>query len=1057
MKILLVTRGIPGCGKSTWIKERDLEQYTLSADNIRLLYASPEQTIDGRCVISAKCDKHVWAFLRERLEARMKNGEFTVVDATHTKESYLKDYKKLCKEYNYRLVVVDFSSVDLDTCEERNQMRESYKRVPDEVLARMYNQIKIPLQGNYEIYDYDKLPNLDNFVYKIDGNKWKEVVVFGDIHNCYDPIRKYFEASPESDQKLYIFVGDYFDRGIQAKEVLQFCLDHCEKENFVFLQGNHECMHKNTEILTKEGWLKLADIVNNQLNVTPITYNIQTKQLEYDSIVRYHKKKAEYLYDIETNYSHQCVTANHDVLISDKKIKAKDITSKMRLYKQIKCCSNLIQDDACELSLDEIDLINWIVCDGTVVNRKRKDDSFYPHHLQFKLSRNDKLVYLEKLLNKMNIPYTKRKAVLSKYNKLQPYYICVYSTFAKKYGEIVGIGKNKHYPDSFKFLNKKQITRLYRSLVVTDGSVQGKRLLLTTVDKKNLDILTQAFVTNGYCCNIREKDNTGGFSNGNIYHLTITKNYVIEEQSISKKLYNDYVYCLTTGNGTLVTRFEGKVAITGNCWAKNYVRDGKAAKMTPDFKDSLVQFGELKDQLSKFVRRLKVAVKVIFGKDFDHYLFTITHGGLSRHLSIETPAIQCIKGVGNYEDLDQVEESFAKMNESLVVQNIGHHYYNVHGHRNIKDNPIISTDGYNINLEGKVEFGGNLRIVELSYTDKMNILPIEILNTIYNKDIQTPSNKHDNPIIQQLDSSSLIHKKDLGDGIVSYNFTREAFYSQKWNKLSTTARGLFIDTKTNRICARSYPKFFQPEEVPATQWRNLEKNLKFPVTAYLKENGFLGIVSVYNDQLFIASKSTNQGEYKENFERILKTHTNVDKLKEYLKANNCSAIFECVDPHNDPHIIEYVNEKVVLLDIVQNDFTDTFKDYGEVLKLAKEIGCKPKDMCATFNTFEQLKHFIESFDKDFHEEIEGFVFVDQNNFMIKYKTPFYKFWKDMRRMKEYINKGDSNKYFAAKNVNSEQTDLMNSLFEFMTNIKNNGIDLDTLSIIDIRNSYYNKN
>lgn len=733
MKILLVTRGIPGCGKSTWIKERDLEQYTLSADNIRLLYASPEQTIDGRCVISAKCDKHVWAFLRERLEARMKNGEFTVVDATHTKESYLKDYKKLCKEYNYRLVVVDFSSVDLDTIKMRNYRREAYKRVPEEVIDRMYNQINVPLQGNYEIYDYNKFPNLDNFVYKIDGNKWKEVIVFGDIHNCYDPIRKYFEASPESDQKLYIFVGDYFDRGIQAKEVLQFCLDHCEKENFVFLQGNHEI------------------------------------------------------------------------------------------------------------------------------------------------------------------------------------------------------------------------------------------------------------------------------------------------------------------------------------WAKNYIRDGEAAKMTPDFKDSLVQFGELKDQLSKFVRRLKIAVKVIFGKDFDHHFFTITHGGLSRHLSIETPAIQCIKGVGNYEDLDQVEESFSKMNESLVVQNIGHHYYNVHGHRNIKDNPTISKDGYNINLEGKVEFGGNLRIVELSYTDKMNMMPIEIPNTIYNKDIQTPSSRHDNPIIQQLDSNSLIHKKDLGDGIVSYNFTREAFYSQKWNKLTTTARGLFVDSKTNQVVARSFNKFFSIDERPETEWRNLKNKLVFPVTAYLKENGFLGIVSVYNDQLFIASKSTNQGEYKENFERILKTHINIDKLKEYLKANSCSAIFECVDPINDPHIIEYVNEKVVLLDIVQNDFTDTFKDYGEVLKLAKEIGCKPKEMCATFNTFEQLKHFIESFDKDFHEEIEGFVFVDQNNFMIKYKTPFYKFWKDMRRMKEYINKGDSNKYFAAKNVNSEQTDLMNGLFEFMTNIKNNGIDLDILSIIDIRNSYYNKN
>ena len=734
MKILLVLRGIPASGKSTWIKERELEQYTLSTDNIRLLFAAPEQTSDGRYAISSKYDKQVWAFFRERLEDRMKNGDFTVLDATHTKESYLKDYKKLCKEYNYHMVIVDFSSVDLDTIKMRNYRRECYKKVPEEVIERMYNQIQVPLQGKYEIYKYDEFPNLDNFVYKVDGNDYDKVIVFGDIHNCYDPLKEYFDKNPISDKNLYVFVGDYFDRGIQAKEVLQFCLDNCEKENFIFLQGNHEI------------------------------------------------------------------------------------------------------------------------------------------------------------------------------------------------------------------------------------------------------------------------------------------------------------------------------------WAKNYVRDGKDARITSDFADSLEQFGKLKDDLGKFTRRLKTAVKIIFRKGFEYHFFTVTHGGLSRHLGFDTPAIQCIKGVGTYDELDQVNESWDKMNEAFIVRQLNHYYYNVHGHRNTNDDPIISKSGYNINLEGKVEFGGNLRIVELFYENAMTINCVEIPNKLFNKDIKIYTENHNNKsIIKQLDSSNLIHKKDLGDGVVSYNFTREAFYSQKWNKLTTTARGLFVDTKTNQVIARSYPKFFEVEQHPSTQWRNLEKNLKFPVTAYLKENGFLGIVSVYNDQLFVASKSTNQGEYKENFERILRKTIDCDKLKEYLKANNCSAIFECVDPINDPHIIEYTKEKVVLLDIVQNDFTDTFKDYGEVLKLAREIGCKPKEMCKVFNTFDELKSFIEAFDKDFHEEIEGFVFVDQNNFMIKYKTPFYKFWKDMRRMKEYIMKGDGDKYFAAKNVNSKQTELMNSLFRFMTELKNTGIDLDTLSIIDIRNKYLEEN
>lgn len=41
--------------------------------------------------------------------------------------------------------------------------------------------------------------------------------------------------------------------------------------------------------------------------------------------------------------------------------------------------------------------------------------------------------------------------------------------------------------------------------------------------------------------------------------------YGKQQQSIKKISYNDYSYCLTTKNGTLITRIDGKVAITGNC------------------------------------------------------------------------------------------------------------------------------------------------------------------------------------------------------------------------------------------------------------------------------------------------------------------------------------------------------------------------------------------------------------------------------------------------------------------------------------------------------------
>ena len=63
MRILLLMRGVPGSGKSTFIKEQGLEPYTLSADALRLLYASPMLDNAGRWCISPHFDKQMWPFL----------------------------------------------------------------------------------------------------------------------------------------------------------------------------------------------------------------------------------------------------------------------------------------------------------------------------------------------------------------------------------------------------------------------------------------------------------------------------------------------------------------------------------------------------------------------------------------------------------------------------------------------------------------------------------------------------------------------------------------------------------------------------------------------------------------------------------------------------------------------------------------------------------------------------------------------------------------------------------------------------------------------------------
>ena len=53
MRTLLLLRGAPGAGKSTWIEENNLQNYTLEADKFRQLTSNPILGKDGRLQIES--------------------------------------------------------------------------------------------------------------------------------------------------------------------------------------------------------------------------------------------------------------------------------------------------------------------------------------------------------------------------------------------------------------------------------------------------------------------------------------------------------------------------------------------------------------------------------------------------------------------------------------------------------------------------------------------------------------------------------------------------------------------------------------------------------------------------------------------------------------------------------------------------------------------------------------------------------------------------------------------------------------------------------------------
>ena len=720
MRTLLLFRGAPGCGKSTFIKNHNLEQYALSADNIRLMCQAPVQKPDGTYAISQSNDDYVWKLLFDMLEQRMKRGEFVVIDATNSRTADISRYKHLVELYRYRAMIVDMTDIPKDICKERNAARlPEYKRVPEFVIDRMYNRFEteeipkwVKIISPEEVDDAIQLKPLD-------FNKWNKIHHIGDIHGSLDCLKEYL--GDIKDDELYIFCGDYCDRGSQNVETLLYMIELSKRENVLLLTGNHE----------KHLW--------------------------------------DYAKDNEST-----------------SIEFSEVTAK------------------------EFDRAG---------------------------------------------------------------------------------------------ISKKEVRQFYRKL--------------------------------------------------------------------------------------------GQIAYY----------------------------------------------------NYDDKTILVTHGGIASmpdNLMLMATQ-QFIKGVGDYSEIDTVEKAFDK---SVT----GNSIYQIHGHRNIENNSIRN-NAHSFNLEGEIEFGGYLRCVTL---DKENeFTEYQTKNNNF-RTIKYESDHLDNlsieDAINSLRNNLYIREKFLDNNVSSFNFTAQAFKKRVWNDETIRARGLFINTNINKIVARSYNKFFNIGEMPLTKLGNLEKNFTYPVVAYEKYNGYLGLLG-YNpevDELIYCSKSTDKGEFALWFKEYMQsryTTEELDNIKDYIKANNVTLVFEVLLKDKDPHIVKYDKDKAILLDIIHNTMNFKHEDYEILQKVGNKFNIDVKRKAKTFNNWNEFESwlYIEANSLE-NGMLEGFVLEDANGLMVKIKTDYYNFWKRMRYVASEVAE---NGFIKKQSIVSEP--LAKSFYDWLLTQPK---EIQELNIISLRDMFY---
>lgn len=381
----------------------------------------------------------------------------------------------------------------------------------------------------------------------------------------------------------------------------------------------------------------------------------------------------------------------------------------------------------------------------------------------------------------------------------------------------------------------------------------------------------------------------------------------------------------------------------------------------------------------------------------------VTHAGLStlpENLTYVS-ALQCIRGVGTYEQIGAIDDTF--------VQNTPGTTYQIHGHRNLQEYPVQYNERC-FNLEGKVEFGGNLRTVQLT-ADGFHAVCIP------NPVATQPTRPENAELVRALRGNRLISERTLPGNISSFHFKPEVMFKKKWSKQTTTTRGLFINTLTNEIVIRAYDKFFNIDETRQTSYADLERNLTFPVTAWVKENGYLGLVG-YDDSsgdLVISSKSTTEGDFADWFRTLFEKSCGAqhEYLVEYLREHNATLVFEVILPRLDPHIIDYARDHIVLLDIIVRQ-----KDYAALAEpdrvaLAERLGVRCKKRAAVLTdwaAFEEWYTSVQGIDYLFDgKPIEGFVIEDTAGWHVKVKLDFYLFWKQMRSALDTLKKNKTPK------------------------------------------------
>lgn len=135
MTQLLITRGLPGCGKTTkareWVAADREHRARVNRDDIRAM-------LDDGQFVKGVTEPRILAARDAAISSLLAKGVDVISDDTNLPQRTARDLAKLARRAGADLVVIDLTAVPLATCLERNAARTDKHPVPEDAIRDMH-------------------------------------------------------------------------------------------------------------------------------------------------------------------------------------------------------------------------------------------------------------------------------------------------------------------------------------------------------------------------------------------------------------------------------------------------------------------------------------------------------------------------------------------------------------------------------------------------------------------------------------------------------------------------------------------------------------------------------------------------------------------------------------------------------------------------------------------------------------------------------------------------------------------------------------------------------